>query len=99
MGPFKYYIVNTLNMSLPFPLFSTYNSEGISPDKKIKFCFNVDSNYPTNIVQFKQRLNSVANPISIVALNSTMMPAYSIAVGVSARKWSKIIIQLQKTCT
>ena len=26
MGPFKYYVENTLNISLPFPLFSTYNA-------------------------------------------------------------------------
>ena len=50
MGPFKYNIANTLNMSLPFPLFSTYNADGIPPDTSVKFSFNVDSNYPTNIL-------------------------------------------------
>ena len=39
MGPFKYNIKNTLNMSLPFPLFSTYNADGIPPDTSIKFSF------------------------------------------------------------
>ena len=71
MEPFKYNIENTLNMSLPFPLFSTYNADGIPPDTSGKFSFNVDSNYPTNIVQFTQGLNSTANPLSIVSIHST----------------------------
>ena len=43
----------------------------------------VDSNYPTNIAQFTQGLNSTAHQLSIVGLNITTMPAYSIGVGVS----------------
>ena len=75
MGPFKYNIENTLNMSLPFPLFSTYNADGIPPDTSLKFSFNVDSNYPTNIVEFTQGLNSTANSLSIVSINDTTIPA------------------------
>ena len=47
----------------------------------------MDSNYPTNIVQFTQNLtsttNNVAQQISIVALNSTTVKAYTIGVGVT----------------
>ena len=39
MGAFKYNILNTLNMSLPFPLFSTYNTDGIPPDTRNKISF------------------------------------------------------------
>ena len=87
MGPFKYNIGNTLNMSLPFPLFSTYNADGIPPDTSVKFSFNVDSNYPTNIVQLTQNLtstnNNVAQQLSIVALNDTLVKACAIGVGVT----------------
>ena len=87
MGPFKYNIENTLNMSLPFPLFSTYNADGIPTDTSVNFSFNVDSDYPTNIVQFIENLtsttNNVAQQISIVALNSTTVKAYTIGVGVT----------------
>ena len=70
-------------MSLPFPLFSTYNADGIPPDTSVKFSFNVDSNYSRNILQFTQGLNSTANKLSIVGINSLSIPAYSIGVGVS----------------
>ena len=87
MGPFKYNIENTLNMSLPFPLFSTYNADGIPPDTSVKFSFNVGSIYPTNIVQFTQNLtstnNNVAQQLSIVALNDIAVKAYTIGVGVT----------------
>ena len=58
MGPFKYNTENILNMSPPFPLFATYNADGIPPDASVKFSFNVDSNYPTNIVQFTKNSTS-----------------------------------------
>ena len=87
MGPFKYNIENTINMSLPFPLFSTYNADGIPPDTSVKFSFNVDSNYPTNIEQFTQNStsanNNFAQQLSIVALNDTVVKAYTIGVGVT----------------
>ena len=51
-------------MSLPFPLFSTYNADGKPPDTSVKFSFNVVSNYPTNIVQFTQNLTSTNNNVA-----------------------------------
>ena len=87
MGMFKYYIENTCNMSLPFPLFMTgSNKEGLFPDNKIKMSFMVDPFYPTNIVQFTQNIGAtVGSGInSITNLTSTWgCPANSIAVGIA----------------
>ena len=87
MGMFKYYVENTCNMSLPFPLFMTgTNKDGLFPDNKVKMSFMVDPFYPTNIVQFTQNIGAtVASGINAITnLTSTWgCPAHSIAVGVA----------------
>jgi hypothetical protein len=96
MGPFKYCVENVLNMNLPFPLFSTYNKDGIPPDNKIRFSLMVDTNYPTNIIQYTGTLLTGAQAVvgghnmtqyitNITSLNQTGIncPAHTIAVGVA----------------